>query len=225
MSAIFPAPELKQAADVTLLLNLSEVIRPGFLQLRDGFQLNLTVDGNYKSDEVLRQAGDDFQVLLGAVRALQPTAGERQDEAFPTIGSGAIQDEKGNQVAHLACAVAYMIEPAEMDEFAQNALSSMERVQSIRDALWLNGRRDRNAADAYMILEFIRKDLGQDTQIANALGVTQADINKLTQSANNLAPKDGGRHASMDKNAPWDLKQVHRFTGTLLCRWMRHRAK
>src|SRR4029453_1926832 len=81
-----------------------------------------------------------------------------------------------------------------------------ERVAHLRKAPWLHGRSDRNAADFSMVYEYAEDDLGGRKAIVAALGGTDNDIPRLRTSANNLAPPDGGRHATGSETAEWGLE-------------------
>ena len=86
---------------------------------------------------------------------------------------------------------------------------------------WLNGRRDRNAADFYMVYEYAEDDLGSRKEIVEALGVSNNDIKRLKNSANNLAPADGGRHANGSGIAEWGLNDQMKFVARFLKSWIR----
>lgn len=73
-----------------------------------------------------------------------------------------------------------------------------------------------------MVYEYARRDFGD---VAAALEVSQSDIRDLTQSANNLAPERGGRHAAGRVQPRWDLDQILNFTGRMLIAWIVKRAR
>jgi hypothetical protein len=206
MAANIPAPALCQGADEDLIIEIGAIIFPEFVQRNptsNGLHLNL--DGNYKDSSVVKVAADQFQTLLGVLRSWRSCAGQRVDEIRPGIGTGSIQDEHGNQLVMLGSVIAYATFGSEVEAYAREAKLALERLPYLRNALWLNGRRDRNAADFYMVYEYAEDDLGGRQAIVAALGVTDNDITKLRRSANNLAPTDGGRHAKGSGTAEWDL--------------------
>src|SRR5688572_25965159 len=87
MTAIFPAPMLQQGADEEILLQMASVVFPGFLHRNPaGNGLQLHVEGDYKDPTRAKAAADQFQILLGALRAWRPMAGQREDEIQPGIG-------------------------------------------------------------------------------------------------------------------------------------------
>lgn len=99
MVAYIPAPALCQGADEDLIIEMGAVIFPGFVQRNPGANgLRLKLEGDYKDDSLLKTAADQFQALLGVLRAWRPLAGQRVDEVRPGIGPGSIRDQHGNQV-------------------------------------------------------------------------------------------------------------------------------
>lgn len=56
------------------------------------------------------------------------------------------------------------------------------------------------------------------------LGVTVANISRLRQSANNLCPTKGGRHAEGAAVPIWGLVPQREFTAMLLRNWIYHLA-
>ena len=146
--------------------------------------------------------------------------GQRVDEVRPGIGSGSIRDEHGNQVIRPGSAIWHRTSGAEVEAYAREAKIAFEHSLHLRDALWLNGRRDRNAADFYMVYEYAKDDLRGDKAIVAALGVTGKDITRLGTSANNLAPTDGGRHAKGSGTAEWGLDDQKKFIARFLKKWI-----
>lgn len=225
MVAYIPAPALCQGADEGLVIKIGEIIFPDFVQrLPETNSLYLELNGDYKDDFLIKIAADRFQILLGVLRAWRPTAGQRVDEVLPEIGPGSIRDEHGNQFVKAGVATAYATCGNELESYAHEAKRAFEYSKFLRNALWLNGRRDRNAADYYMVYEYAKVDLGSDKTIRTALNVSLKDIARLTNSANNLAPTEGGRHAKVSGKAEWDLDDQKKFVARFLKAWIAYRA-
>lgn len=151
-------------------------------------------------------------------------AGHRVDEVRPGIGPGSIRDDHGNQLVKVGPAIVYATVGTEVEAYAHKAKLATEHSPQLCNALWLNGRRDRNAADFYMVYEYAKDDLGGDKAIVAALGVTRKDITRLSSSANNLAPTDGGRHAKGSGTAEWGLENQKEFIARFLKQWITYRA-
>ncbi len=225
MVAHIPAPALCQGADEDLMIEMGGVIYPGFVDRVPGANgLRLTLEGDYRDERPTKLAADQFQTLLGVLRAWSSLAGQRVDEVRSGIGQGSIRDEHGNQVVMLGRVIDYTTVGSEVKKYAGSAKLAIGRSIRLADALWLNGRRDRNAADFYMIYEYAKDDLGGRNTIVKALGVSDKDITRLTTSANNLAPTDGGRHANGMGTAKWSLDRQRRFIGRFLKAWIVYRA-
>lgn len=225
MVAHIPAPALCQGADEDLMLEMGGVIYPGFVDRVPGENgLRLTLEGDYRDERLTEVAADRFQMLLGVLRAWHPLAGQRVDEVRPGIGQGSIRDEHGNQTLMVGSAIDYNTFGSEVKAYARLAKLAVARSIRLADALWLNGRRDRNAADFYMIYEYAEDDLGGRGAIVNTLGVSDNDITRLRMSANNLAPTDGGRHAKGTGTPEWDLDRQREFIGRFLKEWIVYRA-
>jgi hypothetical protein len=152
-------------------------------------------------------------------------AGQRVDEVRPGIGRGSIRDELGNQLIRVESAIAYFTSGSEVEAYAREAKLASEHSPHLRNAVWLNGRRDRNAADFYMVYEYAEDDLRGREAIVTLLGVTAPDIGRLKNSANNLAPADGGRHARGSGTAEWSLNDQLEFIARFLKRWIAYRAR
>jgi hypothetical protein len=221
----FPAPELVQGADEDLLLAMGDIIFPGFVKRREGENgLRLWVEGT-ATDGASRTTGAvQFQTLLGVLRAWRSVAGQLLEEQRAGLGSGAAQDAQGTQWINLEPANLYVIADDEDRTFAENAARAIGASQNLRNALWLNGRPNRTAADFYMIHEYAARDLGGVKGITAALGITRNQQQRLTQSANNLSPMNGGRHIGEHNRAPWTLEQQREFAAELLRRWILHLA-
>ncbi|MBI5197151.1 MAG: hypothetical protein HZA19_00930 [Nitrospirae bacterium] len=225
MVAYIPAPALCQGADEALIIEMGAIIFPGFVERNPGANgLRLTLEGNYRDDSLLKTAADQFQTLLGVLRAWRPLAGQRVDEVRPGIGTGSIRDDHDNQLVMVESAIAYTTFGSEVEAYAREAKLASEHSPNLRNALWLNGKRDRNAADFYMVYEYAEGDLGGSKAIVEALGVTNNDITRLRKSANNLAPTDGGRHANRSRIAEWGLDDQMEFVARFLKSWIGYRA-
>jgi hypothetical protein len=225
MVAHIPALALCQYADEELMIEMGSVIYPGFVdRVRGANGLRLTLEGDYRDERLVELAADQFQTLLGVLRAWRPLAGQRADEVRPGIGQGSIRDEQGNQVIMVGSAIAHTTIGSEVKTYANLAKLAMARSVQLADALWLNGRRDRNAADFYMIYEYAEDDLGGRSAIVKTLGVSDNDIKRLRGSANNLAPTDGGRHAKGSGTPEWSLDRQREFIGRFLKQWILYRA-
>jgi hypothetical protein len=229
-AAYIPAPALSQEADVSLILELGAIIFPGFVERNPvGNDLRLKYDGDYKDASLVQKAGDQFQVLLGILRAWRPIAGQRADEVRPGIGAGSIRDEHGNQIIMMGTAIAYSTVGSEIAKYARDAKAASERSPHLRKALWLNGQRGRSAAQFYMVYECAKADFENPKAIASALcginnGITNAAIKRFKSSANNLTPTEGGRHARGSRTADWDLADQTRFIARFLRSWIAYRA-
>lgn len=225
MVAHTPAPALCQGEDEDLMVEMGGVIYPGFVGRVPGANgLRLTLEGDYRDERLAELAADQFQTLLGVLRAWSSLAGQRVDEVRPGIGHGSIRDERGNQVIMLGRAIDYDTLGSDVKTYAGLAKLAIGRSVRLADALWLNGRRDRNAADFFMIYEYAEDDLGGRPSIVKALGVSDNNIKRLTRSANNLAPTDGGRHANGMETAKWSLDRQRQFIGRFLKAWIVYRA-
>lgn len=219
------APELCQGADEDILIEMGETICEGLVdRTPDGNGLRLRVTGDYLNPAILEVAANEFQILLGVLRSWKPIAGERRDEARPGVGAGSVRDENGNQVVHVGTAIMYRDASDKIQKFSRQVCAALNRSQSLRNALWLNGRRDRNSADYYMVYEYAKVEIGSKADISSTLGVSISDIKKLKQSANNLCPTKGGRHAGCKAVPCWGLDTQRQFTATLLKNWISHLA-
>lgn len=103
-----PAPLLSQFADEEILLQIGSIARPGLLTREpseNGIRLITSADPG--DDDALRAAADEFQILLGVLRAWRPTAGQRQDEISSRVGPGPVRDGHGNQFLAVTSALYY----------------------------------------------------------------------------------------------------------------------
>jgi hypothetical protein len=219
------APALCQGADEDLLVEMGAVIFPDFIERNPGENgLRLRLKGNSIDESLLNTGANMFQLLLGILRAWNRLAGERADEVRPGIGKGSIKDEQGNQTVFLGSIISYTIFGSEIEMYSKAVKLALDHSKNLYNALWLNGRRDRNAADFYMIYEYAVADFGDEKAIVNALGVTHSNLKKLRSSANNLTPTAGGRHAIGTSKADWSLEKQKEFVSDFLKRWIKYRA-
>ena len=112
----------------------------------------------------------------------------------------------------------------EVEAFATDVRVAIQTSEELRNALWLNGRAGRTAADYYMIHEYAAMELGGTSGVREALGISARDQDRLTQSANNLSLLEGGRHAKTTGVARWSLEEQREFTAALIRIWIRYRA-
>ena len=87
----------------------------------------------------------------GARRSI---AGHLRVEELDGLGPGAARDVDGNVWVTAGTAMAYGIAGEDDRIDARDAAAAMDRSQSLRNALWLNGRTNRTVADFYMIHEY-----------------------------------------------------------------------
>lgn len=223
----FPAPALCQFADQELLLWFGEIISPGFVELpRTENGLRLWLEGDPSDETVAQTAAAKFQTLLGVLRAWRADAGELREERLRGLGEGSVRDQAGNQWIKVGTAVAYVsFGRDDVDQFARQARRGIGDSQNLENALWLNGRPNRTGADYYMIHEYAVREFGGNRGVGAALDVSVNAQERLTTSANNLSPLQGGRHARAARIAPLDLNGQRRFTSELLQRWIRHQGQ
>lgn len=225
MVAIYKAPELCQYADEQLIVQMGAIISPDIIYrhpVENG--LSISVEGDYTDRSVIQIASDQFQILLGVLRVWNPIAGQRRDEVNPGIGSNVSRDKAGNQAVLVGTAIEYQASEDQINTFAHDTKLALDYSHNLRNTLWLNGRRDRNAADFYMIFEYAKKEFGDRKKMVQALKVSDNDISRLTRSANNLAPIDGGRHAMGTGEAVWTLDDQNKFISRLLRNWINYRV-
>jgi hypothetical protein len=127
------------------------------------------------------------------------------------VGQGSVRDESGNQWMEVGPALAHPRTRGEVEAFATGVAAAIATSEGLRNALWILGRAGRTAADYYMIHEYAAMDLGGKNGVREALVISNSDQDRLTQSANNLSPLEGGRHARTMGVAPWSLEdqRVH----------------
>lgn len=220
----FEAPELCQMADEDHLLSLGSIIYPGLVRRHPRENgLRLWVDGG-PDDESRVRAATRFKILLGVLRARWPGEGELREERLAGLGPGAARGADGGQWLKIGPVLYYTATDDEVRAYAQTAAVAISDSQNVRNALWLNGRANRTAADFYMIHEYARRDFGAERNITATLGVSRRQQRLLRWSANNLSPLEGGRHACEGAPAPWSLDTQERFIADLLRLWMSHLA-
>jgi hypothetical protein len=117
-------------------------------------------------------------------------------------------------------ALAYAIAGGEIEDLGANARKGIDVSQNLRNALWLNGRANRTAADFYMIHEYAEMEYKGVKGIATTMGLSVNSQSRLTRSANNLSPLAGGRHATGSVDALLTLDQQADWTADLLRRWI-----
>jgi hypothetical protein len=223
--AYFPAPALCQGSDEDVIIEIGEIVFPDFVQRNQGGSgLRLKVAGDFVGEAQLEFGGDQFQILLGILRAWRTDAGQRADEIRPRIGKGSIRDEHGNQIVMVGSVIAHSRMGGEVELYARQVKAALEHSLHLRNALWLHGRRDCNAADYYMIYEYAVKEFAGSKALVASLNISNNDIDRFTQSANNLAPINGGRHVKETGRAPWKLEDQQTYISTLLRKWIASRS-
>lgn len=219
-----PAPPLCQGGDEDLLVAIGEIVYPGFVRRPSGENgLRLWVEGDPGGPASRALATAMFQTLLGALRAFRADAGELREERLAGLGAGSVRDETGNQWVGVGTVRVFATFGGEVESFATDVRAAIAKSQGLRNALWLNGRLGRTAADYHMIHEYAQVDLGGTKGVREALGISVNAQERLTALANNLSPLEGGRHATGTGSASWSLKEQP-FTADLLMRWIQHRA-
>ena len=226
MAAYFTAPALCQGADEDVIIEIASIVFPGFVDRTENVNgLHLTVEGDYRDRSLAGIATACFQILLGILRAWRYDAGQRADETRPGIGAGPIRDDDGNQIVTPVPVISYPLVGSEVKDYARKAKIALENSEYLRKALWLNGQRDRTAAEFYMIYEYAEKEFAGLEGIAENLGVSKNSIKSLRNSANNVAPMEGGRHVSENHPAKWNVDAQKKFIATFLKKWIEDRAR
>lgn len=225
MPISFPAPALCQGGDQDLLVAIGDIAYPSFVERPSNENgLRLWVEGDRSDPGSKALATAMFQTLLGALRAFRAEAGELRDEQLAGLGAGSVRDEAGNQWVEVGTVREFATLGGEVEAFATDLRAAIANSQALRNALWLNGRPGRTAADYYMIHEYAQGNLGGKRGVRAALGISGHAQEKLTGSANNLSPLEGGRHAKGIGSASWSLEEQRAFTADLLRRWICYRA-
>jgi hypothetical protein len=222
----YKAADLCQGADEDLLLVMGDIVFPGLVSRRDGENgLWLSVNGTTPDERSRNKAEAQFRTLLGVLRAWRSVAGELVDERRGGLGQGAARDAQGNQWLSVGPAIAYAIVGGEDRSYAENAASAIKASPHLRNALWLNGRTNRTAADFYMIYDYAKRDLDGSKGITARLGISGNQQGDFTQSANHLSPLEGGRHLKPQLAAPWTLAEQQEFIADMLRRWIAYRDR
>jgi hypothetical protein len=218
----FPAPALCQGADEELLIQVGAVVFPGCIKRWPGENgLRIWVHGNPTDPRAAVDARERFQIVLGVIRAWRWGAGELVDERRAGLGERSVRDEAGNQWVMVGPAIAYGIAGGEIESLAAGASRGISTSMNLRNALWLNGRANRTAADFYMIYEYARREFDGPRGIRKALGLSEDSQERLTKSANNLSPLEGGRHVDGRVAAPMSLNEQGEYIAQLLRQWVR----
>ncbi len=136
------------------------------------------------------------------------------------LGEGSVRDGAGNVWVMAGIAIGYGIVGNDVADFAELAKRGVQASDSLKNALWLNGRFGRTAADFYMIYEYSSEEFGGSKGIAAALGLSVSSQKRLTQSANNLSPLEGGRHVQQEVPAAMSLDEQQKYVADLLRRWI-----
>jgi hypothetical protein len=221
----YPAPELIQASDIDILVQLGAIVAPGLIRRDEreppSDRLWIWVEGgDAHTDALYDLAYGAFQILLGLLRAWRTPAGELRAEADQRRAyGGAARNDRGDQWVLGLGALGHSVVGGEVERFATSARDAIEVSANLTDALWLNGRLGRTAADYLMMREYAGREFGKASAISAALSVTEAELELLAESANNLAPRLGGRHVGQRRAAPWSLDQQREFTARMLRSW------
>lgn len=222
MTISFPAPTACQFADEELMLEIASVVFPDCLRRWPGENgLRIWVTGDHRDPVVRDEAIARFQTVLGILRAWRADAGELREEVRAGLGEGSVKDEHGNTYVLVGTATLHVTVGGKIESFALQARHGIEASQNLGNALWLNGRMNRTAADYYMIHEYAEKEFGGTKGIRDKLGLTVASQSRLTMSANRLSPVAGGRHAGGDDDTAYmSLDEQREYVSELLRLWI-----
>jgi hypothetical protein len=210
----FPAPFLRQYDDGLFLIEIGQRLFGGAIRsVPDANGLRIWVEGAPADPAAREQARAIFQTALGTLRAWCPIAGELVDEALYGLGPGNVTDDAGNQWVSVGPAHDYSAIEDKLNGFLDDVKGGVDRSQPFRNALWLNGSASRTAADFYMIHEYAMTE--------SRLGLTVASQKRLKNSANNLSPLLGGRHAGVQVDPIMNLDEQCRYVNQLLANWAR----
>jgi hypothetical protein len=161
-------------ADEELLLVMGDIIFPGLVQRQeDGNGLRLWVEGTARDGSSRKTAAVKFQTLLGVLRAWRYSARQLREEQLSGLGEGAARSTDGTQSLGIGPATEYRIDHGEDRNYAERAAAAIDASQNLRNALWLNGRTNRTAADFYMIHEYAMHDFDGKKGITEALGISR----------------------------------------------------
>lgn len=217
----YPALELCQHEDEELLCAIGELLYPGFVRRTpDENGLRLWVEGSKPEADSRNVAKSKFRVLLGALRSWRVGAGELQVERLDGLGPSAARDDDGNQWLAIPTALIYDLAGDPHLTFGRDVATAVSQSVHLTNAFFVNGRTSRTATDFYMIHEYAEREFNGVKGIRSELGLSLTSQRLLTQSANNLSPHDGGRHADPAGSARWSLGQQQTHVSDLLQRWV-----
>jgi hypothetical protein len=200
---------------------MGSVLFPGCIRRWPGENgLRIWVEGDPSDSRTHSEAVAVFQTVLGVLRAWCADAGILRDESRGGLGDGAVRDDSGNQWLKLGTAVYYETAKGDIEVLSVAARRGIEVSQNLRNALWLNGRANRTAADFYMIHEYAEQEFGGAKGVSSALGLSVKSQNKLTRSANNLSPLSGGRHAQGNSDVVMALDEQQEYVARLVYLWI-----
>jgi len=155
------------------------------------------------------------------LRAWRSDAGELLEERRAGLGDGGVRDESGAITLMVGPALFYVTHGRDIAALAENARHGIATSQYLRNALWLNGRTNRTAADYYMVHEYASREFGGEKGIRDHLGVPVKAQKRLTKATNNLSPLAGGRHAIGEEADLISLDEQRLFISELLRLWMK----
>ncbi len=182
--------------------------------------MGVWVDGEPDDPKAVREAVAIFQIVLGVLRASLEGAGQLADEYREGLGQGSVRDRQGTQWVMPASTVGSYEGSAGLESAAENAGRWIELSRGFQNALWLNGRPNRTAADHYMIHEYAMLEFGGTRGIEERLGFSVKDQSDLTVGANNLSPLEGGRHAGANQTVALSLAEQAVLSRELLRLWI-----
>ncbi len=138
-----------------------------------------------------------------------------------------MRDEHGNMTIVGGPIVDYGNVGDEFERFGQSVRHALDQDVSsnLTNALYLNGRSRRNAADLYVIHELAELEFGGTQGVRDTLGLSRQEQGRFTDALNNLSPLAGGRHAKFHARRPTRLsvmskEEQREFARRLLRRWV-----
>lgn len=217
----FPVPELTQHADQTAILNIADILYPGFMERDSETQeLRMWVSGDQRTDDLAEaetRARNRFRKILGVLRAQKFGRGELQSE----IERSATRDEFGNQVIRVGTLRIHPFSAGPLADLASRAATGVTKSPNLESALRILGKPNREAVDYNNIYELAEMEFGERNGIRQALGLSGNRQDEFTKSANQLAPSNGGRHAKGDPGqATMSLEDLSRFGSELVKAWI-----
>lgn len=229
------APDLCSGDEADLVVEAGQVLAEGAvvnrihddgLRVRVGYDLTDLQDdnGRYDFNPAQREAMEIFQLCLGALRTWRPDFGTLREEARRANGYGSfVEEETGARVLGIGPAIDYSgSDHGGRAELLQQISATAHPGTILHNALVLNGRTARSAADYYMIFEYAVMEFGQPSKIAKLLGIYEIDLTALRDSSCNISPFEGGRHAEMKtpSKITLDLAGIQRTAAQLLRAWI-----